>query len=353
MSNSSEWFNSSSSSLFTDLQPCVCLRSTISKILLYSFIVIVIFCTVTGNLLVVLAIIYFKQLQSPTNSFVLSLAIADFLVGLIVMPYSMIRTIEQCWYFGPTFCEIHTSLNVMLCTASILHLSCIAFDRYYAVCNPLVYSFKMSSRRVIILIITCWIVPLLISFVPIMLGLQKLGIENKVPSNTCFFFVNKVYGVTASLVAFYIPMFIMFLAYWNIYRVAKRQVMQINALENKRAQQSSDVCKSKKAKVKISKKSEKKAAKTLGVIIGAFLIFWLPFFTLNIIDPFLMQQTDMVIWEILLWLGYVNSSMNPFLYGFFNKSFRAAFLIIISWKICFPGVSSNADLSSDIKEENE
>ncbi|KAK6493454.1 5-hydroxytryptamine receptor 4-like [Huso huso] len=346
MTNTSEWVGNINSSGFTDFEPCASLRSTASKIVLYLFIIAVITSTVVGNFLLVLAIAYFKQLHSPTNSFVLSLAIADFLVGLTVMPYSMIRTIEGCWYFGSIFCRIHSSLDVMLCTASIFHLSCIAFDRYYAVCNPLVYGFKMSKWRVTVLIVICWIVPLLISFAPIMLGLPEIGIENQLPNNVCYFLVNQVYAVTASFVAFYLPMFIMLVAYWKIYKVARRQAMQINAVEKQMNLQSSDPGAPKKPRHKSSLKREKKAAKTLGIIIGAFLVFWLPFFMTNIIDPFIEHQTDMVFWEVFLWLGYVNSSMNPFLYGFFNRSFRRAFFIIISCKICVPGSSPNTDLSN-------
>ncbi|XP_064409031.1 trace amine-associated receptor 1-like [Latimeria chalumnae] len=285
--------------------------------------------TVIGNFLVVISIAYFKQLQSPTNVFVLSLAIADFFVGIIVMPYSMIRTIEGCWFFGSLFCRIHSSLDVMLCTASIFHLSCIAFDRYYAVCNPLVYTYKMSPRRVTTLVFICWVIPLLISFVPIMLGLHMLGIENVLPSDVCFLLANQVYAVCASFVAFYLPMLIMLGAYWKIYKVAKRQAMQIDAMENQVSTQNSSNEESKKQKH--SMKRERKAAKTLGIIIGVFLIFWLPFFTTNIIDPFIGFQMDPVFWEVFLWLGYINSSMNPFLYAFFHRSFRRAFFIIIGW----------------------
>uniref|UniRef100_A0A8C9WFA1 G-protein coupled receptors family 1 profile domain-containing protein n=1 Tax=Scleropages formosus TaxID=113540 RepID=A0A8C9WFA1_SCLFO len=270
--------------------------------------------TVVGNFLVVLAIAYFKQLQSPTNSFVLSLAVADFLVGLVVMPYSMVRTVEGCWYFGSVFCEVHSSLDVMLCTTSIFHLSCIAFDRYYAVCNPLVYALKMSRTRVALLIVTCWVLPMLISFGPIMLGLHKANMEVVPPEDSCSFLVNRVYAVTASLVAFYLPMATMLVAYWKIYKAARRQQKQRNSMRR-----------------------ERKAAKTLGFIMGAFLLFWLPFFTTNIIDPFIEYCTAGVIWDIFLWLGYANSSLNPFLYGFFNRSFRRAFFMIMGCRICLPG----------------
>uniref|UniRef100_A0A3B5A862 G-protein coupled receptors family 1 profile domain-containing protein n=1 Tax=Stegastes partitus TaxID=144197 RepID=A0A3B5A862_9TELE len=276
-------------------------ENQISRIFLYAFLSVGIVCTVVGNFLVVLSIAYFKQLQSPTNSFVMSLAVADCLVGLVVMPYSMIRTVEGCWFFGSLFCQLHSSLDVMLCTASIFHLSCIAFDRYYAVCNPLVYSLKMSSSRVALLIAICWAVPMLISFGPIMLDLHVADVDILLPKDVCVFLVSRIYAVMASLMAA---------------GVGKDS--------------------SKKKRHRNTMKRERKAAKTLGIIMGVFLLFWMPFFTVNIVDPFIDYSTEVVVWDIFLWLGYINSSLNPFLYGFFNRSFRRAFLIycILNSTLC-------------------
>uniref|UniRef100_UPI00398E73DE 5-hydroxytryptamine receptor 4 n=1 Tax=Pristiophorus japonicus TaxID=55135 RepID=UPI00398E73DE len=297
-----------------------------------------------GNFLVVLAVVYFKQLRTPTNAFVLSLSIADFLVGIVVMPYSMIRTIEGCWHFGSIFCQIHSSLDVMLCTASILHLSCIALDRYYAVCDPLVYHYMMSPGRVASLLLVCWLVPATISFVPIMLQLHRWGVDPHLLANgRCALVVNQAYAVCASLIAFYLPVFMMLAAYWKVYRAARKQAIQINAVENHIQGGGSGLVTAHAHKQ--SPRRERKAAKTLGIIIGTFLAFWLPFFTANIINPFVGHKVDRVTWEVLVWLGYSNSSMNPFLYGFFNRSFRRAFLNIIGCKICVPRSLQNFELS--------
>ncbi|XP_078395995.1 trace amine-associated receptor 1 [Cetorhinus maximus] len=321
---------------------------------LYIFIMVIVTATMVGNCLVVLAVFYFKQLRSATNAFVLSLAIADFLVGIMVMPYSMVRTIEGRWHFGSAFCRIHSSLDVMFCTASILHLSCIALDRYYAVCDPLMYHCKMSPGKVVVLLFACWMVPAAISFIPIMLQLHRLGVDpDLLTKSSCELMVNPTYAVCASLIAFYLPMFIMLAAYWKIYKVARKQAIQIGAADNQIQE-----CPSGSVTAhahKQSMKREKKAAKTLGIIISAFLVFWLPFFTANIIDPFLGYKIDRVTWEVLVWLGYSNSSMNPFLYTFFNRSFRRAFLIIIGCKICVPRSLQNFDLSDskrDVAQES-
>lgn len=68
--------------------------------------------------------------KKKTNYFIVSLAFADLLVALLVMPFAAIELITGHWSYGETFCLVRTSLDVLLTTASILHLCCIALDRY-------------------------------------------------------------------------------------------------------------------------------------------------------------------------------------------------------------------------------
>ncbi|XP_041316492.1 5-hydroxytryptamine receptor 4-like, partial [Pyrgilauda ruficollis] len=76
-------------------------------------------------------------------------------------------------------------------------------------------------------------------------------------------------------------------------------------------------------------KTETKAAKTLCIIMGCFCLCWAPFFVTNIVDPFINYTVPGKLWTAFLWLGYINSGLNPFLYAFLNKAFRRAFLIIL------------------------
>ena len=80
---------------------------------------------------------------------------------------------------------------------------------------------------------------------------------------------------------------------------------------------------------KTSIETETKAAKTLCIIMGCFCLCWAPFFVTNIVDPFVDYTVPGQVWTAFLWLGYINSGLNPFLYAFLNKSFRRAFLIIL------------------------
>ncbi|XP_078267236.1 5-hydroxytryptamine receptor 4 isoform X2 [Rhinoraja longicauda] len=312
--------------------------SMVQKTILITFLSAIIIMTILGNLLVMVAVCKDRQLRKiKTNYFIVSLAFADLLVSVMVMPFGAIELIQQNWIYGETFCLVRTSLDVLLTTASILHLCCIALDRYYAICcQPLVYGNKMTPSRVIIMLGGCWIIPSFISFLPIMQGWNSIGIQELVEvrkfqndTNTtyCVFMVNKPYAITCSVVAFYIPLILMVLAYQRIYVTAREHARQIEML--KRAGTSNESGQHADHHSNHRMKTETKAAKTLCIIMGCFCLCWAPFFITNIVDPFINYSVPDKIWTAFLWLGYINSGLNPFLYAYLNKSFRRAFLIIL------------------------
>ncbi|TPP58468.1 Octopamine receptor beta-3R [Fasciola gigantica] len=91
-----------------------------------------------GNCLVLIAVTKFKRIrQVRTNIFLVSLALADFLVALLVMPFSAIMGLMHGrWIFGSVFCDVFNANDVLFSTASILHLCCISTERYIAVLSP-------------------------------------------------------------------------------------------------------------------------------------------------------------------------------------------------------------------------
>ena len=135
---------------------------------------------VCGNLLVVISVLHFKQLHSPANFLIASLASADFLVGISVMPFSMVRSIESCWYFGDAFCSLHSCCDVAFCYSSALHLCFISVDRYIAVTDPLVYPTKFTVSVSGICISISWILPLVYSSAVFYTGISAKGIESLV-----------------------------------------------------------------------------------------------------------------------------------------------------------------------------
>ncbi|XP_072296143.1 5-hydroxytryptamine receptor 4 isoform X2 [Eucyclogobius newberryi] len=306
------------------------------RLALICFLSLVMLMSILGNLLVMVAVCKDRQLRKiKTNYFIVSLAFADLLVSVLVMPFGAIELVHQHWIYGETFCLVRTSLDVLLTTASILHLCCIALDRYYAICcQPLVYRNKMTPMRVALMIGGCWSIPTVISFLPIMQGWNSIGINHLIEerrysegsnSTVCVFMVNKPYALTCSVVAFYIPLVLMVLAYQRIYVTARAHALQISMLQRAGGANVDSADHQRNHRMR----TETKAAKTLCIIMGCFCLCWAPFFVTNVVDPFIGYTVPEQLWAACLWLGYINSMLNPILYAFLNKSFRRAFLIIL------------------------
>ncbi len=133
------------------------IKPKVEYILLYIFISLLSLFTVFLNLLVIISISHFKQLHTPTNLIILSLAVADLIVGLIVIPFMGIRFIESCWYFGETFCSLFLFIIFMVVTASLGNLFFISVDRYIAVSDPLRYTIRVTTDKVVFWIIINWL----------------------------------------------------------------------------------------------------------------------------------------------------------------------------------------------------
>uniref|UniRef100_A0A3B5Q324 Trace amine associated receptor 1 n=1 Tax=Xiphophorus maculatus TaxID=8083 RepID=A0A3B5Q324_XIPMA len=288
------------------------MRRTSSTIctLLYIFLGLLSAITVCGNLLVIISIIYFKQLHTPSNYLIVSLAVADLLVGIAVFPLSMSFSLSYCLYYRDLFCKIRDSVDVILTATSISNLCCISVDRYYAVCQPLTYKSKINTGIVLVMILMSWGVSLLLA-----IGFIVAEVNQEKCQENCFSDV-VLEKVLAPVFSFYLPVTIMLCIYLKIFLVAQRQARSIqNAV--------------KPGATVIN--MERKATKTLAIVLGVFLMCWLPFFLCFSFQ--LLGGVSMMVYETLNWLALSNSMLNPFIYAFFYSWFRSAFRMIISGKI--------------------
>ncbi|PKU44538.1 histamine h2 receptor [Limosa lapponica baueri] len=289
------------------------------QLLVGSCLAILIVITLCGNIIVCLAVTLDRRLRSLTNCIIVSLAITDLLLGLLVLPFSAFYELTKEWPFGSTLCNIYISLDVMLCTASILNLLMISLDRYFAVTTPLRYSQLVTRSRVAVGLVVIWTVSLMVSFLPIHLGWNTKGtaVQNTVPncSKECMLEVNPVYGLVDALLTFYIPLIIMCITYYRIFKIAREQAKRINHTW----------CSSSNTPTPPMVK-EHKATVTLAVVLGAFIVCWFPYFTVftyrGLGEDRMVQGTPL---SIVLWLGYANSALNPILYGTLNRDFRVAY----------------------------
>lgn len=121
-----------------------------------------------GNLLVICAFFRTRRLQTVTNYFIASLAFADALVAIFVLPLSIYYyQRNRSWKLGLILCDLWVSSDVLLCTSSILNLTCISVDRYMAITKPLTYTAYRSKFLARMMILLVWVVSAVITCPPI------------------------------------------------------------------------------------------------------------------------------------------------------------------------------------------
>ncbi|XP_063293148.1 D(2) dopamine receptor [Pelobates fuscus] len=398
---------------------------------------LLIFVIVFGNVLVCMAVSREKALQTTTNYLIVSLAVADLLVATLVMPWVVYLEVVGEWRFSRIHCDIFVTLDVMMCTASILNLCAISIDRYTAVAMPMLYNTRYSSkRRVTVMIAVVWVLSFAISC-PLMFGL------NNTDSLECAI-KNPAFVIYSSVVSFYVPFIVTLLVYVQIYIVLQKRRKRVNTKRNNHGLDAdghkdkcthpedvklcavfvksngrfsankkkveagthqeemememmsstsppekskhksaspnhqhldvpapSDQCnnadlpspadspykteknghpkdngKATKAleiqsmpngktqtslktlsKRKLSQQKEKKATQMLAIVLGVFIICWLPFFITHILN--IHYSLPPTMYNAFTWLGYVNSAVNPIIYTTFNVEFRKAFIKIL------------------------
>ncbi|KAJ0170828.1 hypothetical protein K1T71_013600 [Dendrolimus kikuchii] len=424
-------------------------------ILLSTLFLIVIVGTIIGNILVCVAVRLVRKLRRPSNYLIVSLAVSDLCVALMVMPVATAYDILGTWPFGPVICDFWVSSDVLSCTASILNLCMISVDRYYAITKPLEYGVKRTPRRMLFCVFIVWISAAFISLPPVLI----LG--NEKTETSCSVSQNQAYQIYATFGSFYIPLTVMIVVYYKIFRAARKIVkdekraqshlethcyLEINVKNGGAAEakllgsqpcqppprgstastnttisvektestigrcfsgqrksnesqcpmlqqpktptkpihtinrspttlapnnklqvkdrqrhpsessnkvatnrirsslsnfaQKSHIAKDllhsqsphqKKLRFQLAK--ERKASTTLGIIMSAFIICWLPFFVLALIRPFVDEDTiPDAVSALFLWLGYLNSLLNPIIYATLNRDFRKPFQEILFFR---------------------
>lgn len=192
---------------------------TLTHIIIASIIVtILMIIVVVGNMLVIIAIATEKSLKNIQNWFIASLAVADFFLGLIIMPFSLANELMGYWIFGSWWCDIHSAMDVLLCTASIMNLCLISLDRYWSITKAVEYLKSRTPARAALMIASVWIMSGLIC-IPPLLGWKVKRPEGDLPQ--CALSEDIGYVLYSALGSFYIPSCIMVFVYIRIYFAAK------------------------------------------------------------------------------------------------------------------------------------
>ncbi|XP_053530958.1 dopamine receptor D2 like [Ictalurus punctatus] len=391
-------------------------------------LVLLIFCVVFGNVLVCVAVSREKTLQNTTNYLIVSLAVSDLLLATLVMPWGVYLEVVGEWRFSRLHCDVLLTLDVMMCTASILNLCAISIDRYTAVAMPMLYNTRYSSRRRVVLMITfVWFLSFAISC-PLLFGLNN---TESTEGRDCSF-TDPAFVIYSSVASFYVPFIVTLLVYVQICVVLHRRgrrtapscrhtstteradtlcrhknkwthpedvklytlIMKptpTNAPQQKKVTlvkevtdcplDSGSVCLQKRAKTSVSvsmvlghapscptpscsavstypqaqlgwrkrdggrerrggekertrgrmsQQKERKATQMLAIVLGVFIICWLPFFLTHVLKAHCGSCCiSPSLYSTVTWLGYTNSGVNPIIYTTFNIEFRKAFSKIL------------------------
>ena len=273
-----------------------------------SFSIFLALVTVPGNLLVCLAIIKdpFRNLKTPFNYFLLSLAGTDLLVGGILDPISTAFHIDEGLRRNVVNIKILHIFYFILSTASVLTLAALTIDRYFAVASPVKYKTMVTSTRAIVVSVSIWVAALGFSFIYFKLG---------------FIVYSFVFANTAVVSTFAVLVFVHV-------GILKRLRERSNYWQDRRTAESSETDKRETQNNITNTKKESKAAKALMTVLLAFSASLTPACVMIYVLNF-CAHCDCLTVHWLRDLGIVivlcNSGINPYLYAWRLPQFRRAF----------------------------
>ncbi|KAI5646059.1 7 transmembrane receptor (rhodopsin family) domain-containing protein [Phthorimaea operculella] len=183
---------------------------------------LIIISTIVGNILVILSVFTYKPLRIVQNFFIVSLAVADLTVAILVLPLNVAYSIIGKWVFGIYMCKMWLTCDIMCCTSSILNLCAIALDRYWAITDPINYAQKRTLERVLLMIGVVWAFSLIISSPPL-LGWNDWP-EVFDLDTPCRLTSQPGFVIFSSSGSFYIPLIIMTIVYFEIYLATKKRL---------------------------------------------------------------------------------------------------------------------------------
>ncbi|KAF7694516.1 hypothetical protein HF521_008269, partial [Silurus meridionalis] len=291
-------------------------------ILLYVCSAAVVLLTVCGNLLVIISVFHFKQLHTPTNMLVLSLAVSDFFIGASVMPSVFIWTIESCWIFYSEYCIGLMIISFMLWNLSVYVVALISVDRYLALSNPFFYSNTISTRTMCIVVSSHWCLCLVYNTAHYYFS--GTTVSPGMCPGECLITLNDFVFSIDLVISFIFPLSVIIILYSLVFLIAKKHATAIRELNNHTRPQTQKI-------TSHSMKSERKAAKVLGILVAMFLACSLPYYIYSLLGSVIELHMETA--QKLLILVYMNSTFNPVIYALFYPWFRRCIKLIITLQI--------------------
>uniref|UniRef100_A0A8C6NUB9 G-protein coupled receptors family 1 profile domain-containing protein n=2 Tax=Nothobranchius furzeri TaxID=105023 RepID=A0A8C6NUB9_NOTFU len=233
------------------------------------------------------------------------------------MPFEIIRN-TTCWFLSDLFCSFYFKLSFIITFASVVDIVLISVDRYLAVCDPLHYSTKVTEKTVKVCVCLSWLYSVFYGSLIVKNDFTKPGRQSL---GQCIMIVDYVSGTIDLVVSFVVPVLVIIVLYMRVFIVAVSQARIMQAHITAVTLQFS--------LTHTSKKSELKAAKTLGVLVIVFLICFCPYHCVSFAGNGSFSTFS-------LFLLYFNSTLNPVIYALFYPWFRKAVKVIITFQILQP-----------------
>ncbi|XP_022357101.1 5-hydroxytryptamine receptor 5B [Enhydra lutris kenyoni] len=319
---------------------------SVFTVLVVTLLVLLIAATFLWNLLVLVTILRVRAFHRVPHNLVASTAVSDVLVAALVMPLSLVSELSagRRWRLGRSLCHVWISFDVLCCTASIWNVAAIALDRYWTITRHLQYTLRTRRRASALMIALTWALSALIALAPLLFG---WGEAYDARRQRCQVSQEPSYAVFSTCGAFYLPLGVVLFVYWKIYKAAKfrfgrrrrRAVLPLPApVQVKEAPHEAEMVFTARRPVVAFQMSgdswreqkEKRAAVMVGILIGVFVLCWIPFFLAELISPLCACSLPPIWKSIFLWLGYSNSFFNPLIYTAFNKNYNNAFKSLFS-----------------------
>uniref|UniRef100_A0A1B6C133 G-protein coupled receptors family 1 profile domain-containing protein n=1 Tax=Clastoptera arizonana TaxID=38151 RepID=A0A1B6C133_9HEMI len=309
--------------------------------------VLVFIVGLVGNALVCVAVYSNPTMRTVTNYFIVNLAVADFMVILFCLPPTVLWDVTKTWFLGTTLCKVVVYFQTVSVAVSVLTLTFISVDRWYAICFPL--KFKSTTSRAKTAIAVIWLLAL--SFdIPEFLVLSTK--KSDIPVDVIYLTqcnamwsleAERTFAILKTLVLYTIPLIFMSVAYWQIVRVLWKSDNIPGHAETMKMQTAALACNNVLSKRRATMantnthsqlQSRRKAAKMLVAVVIMFAMCFFPVHLLSIIRYTIhVPQTDVTsaLSMMIHWLCYANSAVNPLIYNFMSGKYRSEFVRTFGW----------------------
>ena len=287
-------------------------------IFLLLLMIAVLVLTVVGNILVMIVLIKSDALNSDVNSsFLISLSIADVLVGILVMPCALDTLNTGQWRCGALWKDFNAFGNFCFCIASIMHLMMLSVDRYWLIMRPLHYPIEMTKNKALVICALLWVYSAGWALLPI------AGVS----SYECFipyigkcedkdwskYGLNFAFAVSVVSGSYGVALICMFFVHIKIAQVVRSQINRTAPRE---------IATSRASLTKAIKLD--KGVVTLLVVISTYLLCWSPFCVLLFVEVGRGEKVRGCASMVTMLIGFTNSCCNPIIYSIKHRKFRLA-----------------------------